>query len=166
MPWLPNQPHRCRAAPAVALSTYHSRCAGCQKGRGKRREQSQKDLSRLSASSGNILSSHQTDHLPPQPLLCFLRKPPFLLKTIITLGPSPNFCLEKPLKGCCSGNCWARLQRDSREQSEWSRGGIQRPMPAVSLHGATALASRSQWVAAAAVQPACGVGPFCQVVAA
>lgn len=34
------------------------------RGRGKRREMSQKDHSRLSASSGNILNSHQRDCLP------------------------------------------------------------------------------------------------------
>lgn len=90
-----------------------------------------------------------------------------MLKTIIiTLGPSPNFCFEKPPKGCCSGNYRVRLQRDSREQNKWSRGENQWPMAAVSLHWATALASRSQWVAAAAAQLACGVGLFCQVVAA
>lgn len=53
----------------VALSTYCSCHIGCQKKdygeeEEKRREMSQKDHSRLSASSGNILSSHQRDCLP------------------------------------------------------------------------------------------------------
>lgn len=60
----------------AALVTLAAREERFWRGRGKRREQSQKDHSRLSASSGNILNLHQRDHLPAQQLLCFLQKLP------------------------------------------------------------------------------------------
>lgn len=97
----------------AAVITLAAREERFWRGRGRRREQSQKDHSRLSASSGNILNPHQTDHLPAQQFLLLPAETTLNAEEHYYFKTSSELDLEKPPKGCCFGRLqWEWLGKE------------------------------------------------------
>lgn len=160
-PWLPSK-YPWKAAPTQPCQPHlqwlwghtapimlDAREESFWRGRGKWREQSQKDLSSLSASSGNVLSPHQRPHLLLSP--CSASCKNYLAcRETLTLSPGPKFGLETSW-GLFQWELLGKAAGSSRE-AEWRGLGRKPTAHGNVLHGATAwLVCHCEW-------------PYCQPV--